>query len=230
MKNNETIPVQIYFAELSHRLDKEHIEYAEQERERIPILLNGQEIGIVVPGGGMRVRKDAINDPAANDLYHRVGSIAAEVHEYVELMKNAVPLNAVSLSDPYKLLADFNGYVLGGMDTERGVQFTTWEWTYDKTGLTLGHYCGNDYAAAKKDFALRTGLVQAEKQFTPEQLIEIYRCCADTLSHDYDHTYEQEKRIEGIQTEITELVPEHVERFKQTLDQEASSQQMQQTM
>lgn len=230
MSINETIPVQRFFAELSNRLDKEHIEYTDPEGDRIPILLNGQEIGVVVPGGGMRVRKDAVDDHEASDLYHKAGAVTAEVYEYMMLMKEAPPLKAVSLSDTYKLLADFNGYVLGGMDSKRGVQFTTWQWAYDKAGLTLGHYCGNDYAAAKRDFALRSGLVQEQEQFTPEQLIEIYRCCADTLVHDYELTYEQERRIEGIQNEITEMVPDLVERFKQTMEQEASSQQMQQTM
>ena len=38
------------------------------------------------------------------------------------------------------------------MESKRGAQFTTWQWTYDHDGLTLGHYFGNDYAAAKQDF------------------------------------------------------------------------------
>jgi len=219
-----------FFGELARRFQREQIEFSAPENNRLPILLNGQEIGAVISDGSMRIRKEFIDDTEVSDLCQRTGEIAAEVREYMKLLEDAPSLKASSLSEPYKLLADFNGYVLGGMESKHGVQFTTWQWTYDNDGLTLGHYFGNDYAAAKQDFALRSGLVPEEKRFTPEQLIEIYRCCADTLSHDYDLTYEQEKRIEGIQTEITELVPEHVERFKQTLDQEASSQQMQQTM
>ena len=85
-------------------------------------------------------------------------------------MKTAPFIKASSLSAPYRQLADFNGYVLGGMESKRGVQFTTWQWSYDRDGLNLGHYCGNNYAEAKKDFALRSGLVEEQKQFTAEQL------------------------------------------------------------
>jgi len=54
------------------------------------------------------------------------------------------------------------------MESSHGVQFATWQWTYDKDGLTLGHYYGNDYSTAKQDFAIRAGLIPAEKLFTSE--------------------------------------------------------------
>ncbi len=92
--------------------------------------------------------------------------IAATTAEYMRLMQSAPPLKASSLDAPYKQLLDFNGYVFGGMESKYGVQFTTWQWSYDRNGLDYGHYCGNDYASAKKDFALRAGLVPEEKRFT----------------------------------------------------------------
>ena len=115
------------------------------------------------------------------------------------------------------------------MESKRGAQFTTWQWTYDHDGLTLGHYFGNDYAAAKQDFALRSGLMPEKKQFTVEQLIEIYRCCADTLSHDYELSSEQEKRIDDIQTLITEMVPDYADKMKTALESDLP-QQAQPTM
>lgn len=214
-----------FFRELARRFQREQIEFSAPENNRLPILLNGQEIGAVIPDGAMRIPKAFVDDAEVSDLCQRTGEIAAEVHEYMTLMDNASPLNASSLSEPYKLLADFNGYVLGGMESNRGVQFTTWQWTYDHDGLTLGHYFGNDYAAAKQDFALRSGLMPEEKQFTPEQLIEIYRCCADTMTSGISLTFEQEKRIDEIQTQITEMVPDYADRFKQALEQDAPPQQ-----
>ena len=144
----------------------------------------------------------------------------------MRLVDAAPPLKASSLDAPYKQILDFNGYVLGAMESKYGVQFTSWEWSYDKSGLSTGHYFGNDYAAAKKDFALRTGLIPKEKKFTPEQLIEIYRCCADTLSRDFELTYEQEQKLDAIQTQITEMVPDFADRMKASLEQDASQQQM----
>ncbi|MEG0441541.1 MAG: hypothetical protein RR544_04500, partial [Oscillospiraceae bacterium] len=142
---------QSYFSELSLRLQRENIAFGQSKNDCLPVLLDGQEIGVVTLGGSMRIRKECMDEPDAGDLYHRVGEIAAEVREYRNLLEDAPPLKASGLDMPYRQLADFNGYVLGGMESKRGVQFTTWQWTYGKDGLTLGHYCGNDYAAAKRD-------------------------------------------------------------------------------
>ena len=183
-----------FFGELARRFQREQIEFSLPENNCLPILMNGQEVGAVIPDGAMRIPKAFVDDTEVSDLCQRTGEIAAEVREYMKLLEDAPSLKASSLSEPYKLLADFNGYVLGGMESKHGVQFTTWQWTYDNDGLTLGHYFGNDYAAAKQDFALRSGLVLEEKRFTPEQLIEIYRCCADTMTSGIPLTFEQEKR------------------------------------
>ena len=215
-----------FFRELARRFQREQIEFSAPENNRLPTLLNGQEIGAVIPDGSMRIRKEFIDDTEVSDLCQRTGEIAAEVREYMKLLEDDPSLKASSLSEPYKLLADFNGYVLGGMESSRGIQFTTWQWTYNHDGLTLGHYFGDDYAAAKRDFALRSGLMPEEKQFTPAQLIEIYRCCADTMTSGIPRTFEQEKRIDEIQTQITEMVPDYADRFKQALEQEAPQQQI----
>ncbi len=148
-----------FFGELACQFQREQIEFSAPTNNRLPILLSGQEIGVVIPDGSIRIQKEFINDPDASDLCYQAGEIAAEVREYMNLLETAPPLKATSLSDPYKQLADFNGCVLGGLESGHGVQFTTWQWTYGRDGLTLGHYCGNDYAAAKRDFALRSGLV-----------------------------------------------------------------------
>jgi len=212
-----------FFAELTQRFRQEEIECAAPEDDRLLVLLDGCEIGAVTQNGGMLLRKEFLDNPAASDLCHQVGAVAAEVHEYMELMENAPLLEASSLSDPYKLLADFNGYVLGGMESKHGVQFTTWMWTYGKDGLTLGHYCENDYAAAKQDFALRTGLVQKEKLFSPEQLTEIYRCIQDTLDHQYDITYEQEALLKETQEQIMDAVPDLPQRVAEAQAQEETA-------
>ena len=214
-----------FFGELARRFQREQIEFSLPENNCLPILMNGQEVGAVIPDGAMRIPKAFVDDTEVSDLCQRTGEIAAEAREYMKLLEDAPPLKASSLSEPYKLLADFNGYVLGGTESNRGVQFTTWQWTYDHDSLTLGHYFGSDYAAAKQDFALRSGLVPEEKRFTPEQLIEIYRCCADTMASGIPLTFEQEKRIDEIQTQITGMVPNCADRFKQAQEQDAPSQQ-----
>lgn len=204
-----------YFAELARRLNEDGISTGTPDGGRLPILLGEREIGIIVPGGGMRVRKESLDEPGASELYHRAGAIAADVHEYMELMKNAPPLKAVSLSDSYKLLAEFNGCVLGGIESGRGVQFTTWQWTFDKTGLTLGHYYENSYAAAKKDFAIRAGLVQTDRLFTDEQLTELYRCSEFLLDEGPEPTPQQTEALTSARKQIERAVPDLRERLEQ---------------
>ena len=59
------------------------------------------------------------------------------------------------------------------------------ELDYDRTGVVHGHYFMENYDAAKQDFATRSGLIQTEQLFSPEQLTEIYRCCADSVGGDF---------------------------------------------
>ena len=120
-----------FFGELARRFQREQIEFSLPENNCLPILMNGQEVGAVIPDGAMRIPKAFVDDTEVSDLCQRTGEIAAEVREYMKLLEDAPSLKASSLSEPYKLLADFNGYVLGGMEGSRGVQFTTWQWTYD---------------------------------------------------------------------------------------------------
>lgn len=118
------------------------------------------------------------------------------------LLEQAPPLQAQSLTGDYRLLADFNGAVLAAHPTRLGVQFVTWDWSFDHTGLNQGNYFQENYAGAKQDFAIRAGLISKQQIFNQEQLIEIYRCCSDTLDAGFDLTAEQEKCIRGVQEQI----------------------------
>ena len=87
-----------------------------------------------------------------------------------------------------------------------------------------------NYAGAKQDFATRSGLIQKERLFTPEQMTEIYRCCADSVDGDFfELTGEQEKMIRSVQQQIEKCVPDLDERIRQqeeALEQVAQEQIM----
>lgn len=207
-----------FFDELSLRLNRENIKFGFLENDRLPILLDGCKIGVVTAEGAVRIQQEYLGVQNAWEVYHRAWQITEEVHEYMELMRNAPPLDVAGLNSPYKKLADFNGYVFGGIETKRGVQFTTWQWTYEKTGLTLGHYYGNNYLDAKEEFAIRTGLIREQQIFSSDQLTEIYHCAADTLKNEATLTYERERAIEGIQNQIQELIPDVEARVIQSME------------
>ena len=153
-------------------------------------------------------RQAALNEVL--DITHTVG-------EYMRLMENSPELKATGLPERFKLLAEFNGTVLAGKkyDSIPGHQFVTWSRTYDGTGVTLGNYI-EDYETAKKDFAERSGLVQKGRQFSDEQLAEIYRCIHETLDSGYPITPEREKLLTEAAGQIDKAVPDLEQRVDQS--------------
>ena len=145
----------------------------------------------------------------------RATDLACTVREYMTLLEQAPPLQAQSLTGDYRLLADFNGAVLAAHPTRLGVQFVTWDWSFDRTGLNQGNYFQENYAGAKQDFAIRAGLISKQQIFNQEQLVEIYRCCSDTLDAGFDLTAEQEKCIRSVQEQIAIVAPDTLERIRE---------------
>ena len=89
-------------------------------------------------------------------------------------------------------------------------------------GVRAGHgnYYHNDYAGAKLDFACRSGLVQESRQFTDEQLTELYRCVHETLDSGYPITREREKLLTAVAEQIEYSVDDLVERVEQSNQRE----------
>ena len=77
-------------------------------------------------------------------------------------------------------------------------------------GWITGTTSHNDYEEAKLDFACRSGLVQVSRQFTDEQLTELYRCIHETLESGYPLARERE--------DILRTVAERIERSVDDLD------------
>ena len=118
-------------------------------------------------------RNEDIDEPERIAAKDKVYEIVRTTAEYMRQMEMAPFLKADGLEDGYKVLADFNGTVLAGVQSKHGVHFVTWDWAYGHTGVCHGHYFMENYAGAKQDFAIRSGLIQKERLFTPEQMTEI---------------------------------------------------------
>ena len=200
------------------------------EGEQLPVLWNGAPLCRITGKGSVFYRREDADTPQAEDALYRVEDIAAKTLEYMTAMEAAPQLKASGLDGDYKVLADFNGTVLAGVQSKYGVHFVTWDWAYGHTGVCHGHYFMENYAGAKQDFAIRSGLIQKEQLFTPEQMTEIYRCCADSVDGDFfELTGEQEKMIRSVQQQIEECVPDLDERIRQqeeALEQVAQQQTM----
>lgn len=174
----------------------------------LPVTLEGQSLGCVTNKGSALIHRDNIGNEEAENAVHRMADIAARTLEYMTAMETAPQLKASGLEGDYRILADFNGTVLAGHPTERGVQFITWDWDWGHKGVSHGHYFMENYDAAKRDFAIRSGLISEVQLFSPEQLTEIYRCCADSVEGDlYDLPAEVEATIRGVQDQIRKCLP-----------------------
>ena len=181
------------------------------------VLLDGAPLCEVTENGGITYRNEDIDEPERIDAKDKVYEIVRTTAEYMRQMETAPFLKADGLEDGYKVLADFNGIVLAGIQSKYGAQFVTWDWSFDRKGVCHGHYytglySSGNYDAAKRDFAVRSGLIPKQQLFQEEQLIEIYRCCTDTLQGGFELSYDQEKTIQEVRKQIEECLPDIMER------------------
>ena len=203
-----------YFNELARVLNKKGIETEQADNNSLPVLSDGA-VACRINMGGLPFRfPDDLTGADADAQYHRAATVAAEVHEYMVALESAPYLAAVDLDEKFRLLSEFNGAVLAARQMEKGygMMFVTWQRSYDGSGVIWGHYYQDDYQAAKEDFAIRAGLVKAQRIFSPEQMVEIYRSADDTLNTGYASA-ESEEILGGIQEQIRIAVPDVDERI-----------------
>lgn len=203
-----------FFPELARRLKREGISTGPVEKERLPVLLDGQKVMAVAPGGTIFLMPETADTQPVVDAYDTVVRISAQVHEYTEAMATAPPLAAEGLHEGFRLLAEFNGVVLAGQELEGtwGYKFATWRRSPNRTAVAHGDYYHNGYEEAKLDFACRAGLVDEHRQFTDEQLAELYRCIVETLDSGYPITREREKTLRSAMEQIESSVDNLEER------------------
>ena len=135
------------------------------------------------------------------------------------ILEYAPQLKATDLTGDYRILADFGDAVLAGQPTERGVQFVTWEWDFDRKGVHHGHYFQDDYEAAKRDFIVRSGLVQKGALFEPEQLAEIYRALRFVREQDETLSFGRDQDLAELMEQVGGLLPPNVPRRRDVPEQ-----------
>ena len=145
--------------------------------------------------------------PSAQDALQTVINIAKMTSEYMAILETAPRLKASGLHGDYRVLADFGDAVLAGHPTERGVQFVTWEWDFDRKGVHHGHYFQDDYDAAKRDFTVRSGLVQKDALFEPEQLAQIYRALSFVREQDETLSFGRDRELAELMDQVGGLLP-----------------------
>ena len=229
--NDQTNMAQLrYLEELKISLVHAGFEPERIEDQHLPIRWEDHYLCRISGRGSVLYRQENVDSIRAQDALQTVIDIAKMTSEYMAILETAPRLKASGLDGDYRILADFGGTVLAGAPSKYGVQFVTWDWDYDRTGVSHGHYFMENYDAAKQDFATRSGPIQTEQLFSPEQLTEIFRCCADSVDEDFfELTDTQEEMIRGIQQQIRACVPDLDERVRQreeALEQASQEQTM----
>jgi len=152
-------------------------------------------------------RQECVDSVRAQDALQSVIDTAKMTSEYMAILETAPQLKATDLTGDYRILADFGDAVLAGHPTERGVQFVTWEWDFDRKGVHHGHYFQDDYDAAKRDFTVRGRLVQKDALFEPEQLAEIYRALAFVREQDESLSFGRDQELAELMDQVGGLLP-----------------------
>ena len=163
----------IYFRELALNLRREGFTVKPETKDGLlPVELDGQRLCCVTEAGGVRYWKEDVSGDSRSEALDRAVEVVRTAVSYMRQMAVAPLLTAAGLDGDYRLLAEFNGVILAGHHTSYGTQFITWERDRKGTGVHTGHYHGfgvDSYTAAKRDFALRSGLIQDSVLFPPEQ-------------------------------------------------------------
>ena len=196
-----------YLEEVCISLHRAGFETKPPEDCHLPILWNDAPLCRISGKGSVLYRQECVDSVRAQDALQSVIDTAKMTSEYMAILETATLLKAGGLTGDYRVLADFGSAVLAGHPTERGVQFVTWEWDFDRKGVHHGHYFQDDYEAAKRDFTVRSGLVQKDALFEPEQLAEIYRALAFVREQDESLSFGRDRELAELMEQVGGLLP-----------------------
>ena len=203
---NETAQLR-FLEETATRLRQNGFTVEPIEDHHLPVCWEKGRLCRITGRGSVFYRREDADTPQAEDALFRVEDIAAKTLEYMTAMEAAPQLKASGLDGDYRILADFGDAVLAGHPTERGVQFVTWEWDFDREGVHHGHYFQDDYEAAKRDFTVRSGLVQKDALFEQEQLAQIYHALSFVREQDETLSFGRDQELAELMEQVGGLLP-----------------------
>ena len=203
---NETAQLR-YLEETAIRLRQNGFTVEPIEDHHLPVRWEKGRLCRVSGKGSVLYRQENVDSVRAQDALQSVIDTAKMTSEYMAILEYAPQLKATDLTGDYRILADFGDAVLAGHPTERGVQFVTWEWDFDRKGVHQGHYFQDDYEAAKRDFTVRSGLVQKDALFEPGQLAEIYRALRFVREQDETISFGRDRELVELMEQVGGLLP-----------------------
>ena len=215
---NETAQLR-FLEETAIRLRQNGFTVEPIKDHHLPVCCDKGRLCRISGRGSVLYRQECVDSVRAQDALQSVIDTAKTTSEYMAILETAPRLKASGLDGDYRIFADFGNAVLAGHPTERGVQFVTWEWDFDREGVHHGHYFQDDYEAAKRDFTVRSGLVQKDALFEPEQLAEIYRALAFVREQDETLSCGRDQELAELMEQVGGLLPPNVPRQRDAPEQ-----------
>ena len=207
--NHQNEPAQLRFLEeTANQLRQNGFTVEPIEDHHLPVSIEKGRLCRISGKGSVLYRQENVDNIRAQDALQTVIDTVKMTSEYMAILETAPLLKASGLTGDYRVLADFGSAVLAGHPTERGVQFVTWEWDFDRKGAHHGHYFQDDYEAAKRDFTVRSGLVPKDALFEPEQLAEIYRALRLVREQDESLSFGRDQELAELMEQVGKSLPE----------------------
>ena len=196
----------LLFNQIKIQLPRMHGVRTEIEEDKMNFFVNGRLKFSVRETGGVSFEPNCTYTNETKQLSDKVIETSKFVREYLTTIEEAPEFKVEGVGNQYKLIAQFNDTILAARTNDiDNVDFVTWE--KDARGVSAGHYFGNNFIGAKEDFAIRSGIINRDKIFSTNELVEIYRCVEDTLDGEYELTNDQHEMLWRIQSKINDSVP-----------------------
>ena len=165
--------------------------------------------------GAMRFWRDSPFVEERKELH----SLLLDLKERNDLYLNAKPLDCEGVRD-FRLISEFGNHLLAAKQSkDNEIRFVTWQYDYDRTGVTLGHYYETKYQGALKDFTVRSGLIDENQLFTEEEMTVLYQSCVFRGKNDDDLTFESEQELHTVIEKLENNLPQ------QSIAQESAQEQ-----
>ncbi len=154
--------------------------------------------------GAMRFWRDSPFVEERKELH----SLLLDLKERNDLYLNAKPLDCEGVRD-FRLISEFGNHLLAAKQSkDNEIRFVTWQYDYDRTGVTLGHYYETNYEGALKDFTVRSGLIDENQLFSAEEIAVLYASCIFRGRHDDDLTFESEQELHTVIEKLESNLPQ----------------------
>ena len=215
---NETAQLR-FLEETAIRLRQNGFTVEPIEDHHLPVCWETGRLCRISGRGSVLYRQENVDSIWTQNTLQSVIDTAKITSEYMAILETAPQLKAGGLTGDYRVLADFGDAVLAGHPTERGVRFVTWEWDFDREGVHHGHYFQDDYDAAKRDFTVRSGLVQKDALFEPEQLAQIYHALSFVREQDETLSFGRDQELKELMEQVGGLLPADAPRQRDAPEQ-----------